>query len=250
MAQYPSAVATFSAKADGAGNKVQASHINSLQDEITAIEDGLLNGSAPINSSRITAPSLQVTNSTISSLTVGVLTVTAVNNLSVSSGSTLTTLNVTGGSTLATLNVTTPCDAVRATNNAVTDVANNTYTVLSFNTHTFQVGASALHSTATNSSRFYPQSSGLYTVVGNVLWSPGSTGVHQCSILVNSTIVIGQQQNDAANASAFMSQNVSAIYNFNVGDYVELRVYQNSGSTGSLSTNGAYTQAFSIAKLR
>lgn len=66
MASYPSAVKTFTTKSDGAGNKIFASHINDLQDEVTAIEDGILNGTAPITSSRVVAASLSVAgNSTI-----------------------------------------------------------------------------------------------------------------------------------------------------------------------------------------
>lgn len=66
MASYPGAVKTFTSKSDGAGNRIFAAHINDLQDEVTAIEDGLLNGTAPINSSRITAASVSVAgNSTV-----------------------------------------------------------------------------------------------------------------------------------------------------------------------------------------
>lgn len=72
MASYPTAVKTFTTKSDGAGNKVFASHINDLQDEVTAIEDGLLNGSAPVSCSRATAASLSVAGaSTVGSLSVG-----------------------------------------------------------------------------------------------------------------------------------------------------------------------------------
>lgn len=63
MATYPTGVAAFTTKNNG--DTIQPSHINGLQDEITAIEDGILNGTAPLNSSRVTAPSLQISgNST------------------------------------------------------------------------------------------------------------------------------------------------------------------------------------------
>lgn len=71
MASYPTSVKSYTTKSDGAGNKIFAAHINDLQDEVTAIEDGLLNGTAPVNSSRITAPSLQISGaSTLASLVV------------------------------------------------------------------------------------------------------------------------------------------------------------------------------------
>jgi len=75
-ASYPSAVKSFTTK--NTGDTIQASHIDDLQDEVTAIETGLLTGTARLNSS----------NSTLATL-------------SVTGGSTLLTLNVNGGSTFA-----------------------------------------------------------------------------------------------------------------------------------------------------
>lgn len=45
-ASYPSSVKTFTTKVDGAGNIISASHVNDIQDEVNAIEGGLLNGVA------------------------------------------------------------------------------------------------------------------------------------------------------------------------------------------------------------
>jgi hypothetical protein len=75
MASYPGSVKTFTTRS--AGQTIGSAHINELQDEVNAIESGLLNGTAPLNSS----------NSTMA-------------NLVVTGGSTLASLNVTGGSTL------------------------------------------------------------------------------------------------------------------------------------------------------
>lgn len=81
MASYPTTNKTFATRSNG--QVIDASHVNDLQDEVAAIEDGLLNGTARLNSS----------NSTVA-------------NLSVLGGSTLGTLSVSGGSTFASLRVT------------------------------------------------------------------------------------------------------------------------------------------------
>lgn len=95
MASYPTSVKTFTSKSDGAGNRIFASHINDIQDEVTAIEDGLLNGTAPVNSSRVTAASLSVAgNSTIA----GALQVNG--NLASSAGLSAATLNISGNSSV------------------------------------------------------------------------------------------------------------------------------------------------------
>ncbi len=70
MANYPGAVSSFSAKSDGAGNKIFASHVNGLQDEITAIEDALLNGIAhvlPVNAA-IKFPATQAASADVNTL--------------------------------------------------------------------------------------------------------------------------------------------------------------------------------------
>ena len=100
MAQYPSAVISFTSK--NSGDVIQPSHINTMQDEITAIEDGLLNGTAPLNSSRITAPASQITASTVTNLTATNSTAT---NLS-ATNSTTTNLSVTNSTVSGSINLT------------------------------------------------------------------------------------------------------------------------------------------------
>lgn len=43
-ASYPSATKSFSTKVDGAGNTIAADHVNAIQDEVVAIENGLRTG--------------------------------------------------------------------------------------------------------------------------------------------------------------------------------------------------------------
>lgn len=76
MASYPGAVKSFTTK--NAGDTIQPADVNDVQDEIAAMEAGLLNGTAPLNSSHSTLASLSVTG-----------------------GSSLASLQVSGNSTLA-----------------------------------------------------------------------------------------------------------------------------------------------------
>jgi hypothetical protein len=59
MASFPGAVKTFTTK--NPDDTIQPSHIDDLQDEVNAIEDGYLNGSARLNSSNSTLRALSVT---------------------------------------------------------------------------------------------------------------------------------------------------------------------------------------------
>lgn len=60
MANFPNSVTAFSAKQDGIGQIIAASHVNTIQDEVAAIEDGYLNGTARLNAGNSTVATLSV----------------------------------------------------------------------------------------------------------------------------------------------------------------------------------------------
>lgn len=101
MPSYPGSI--FAPAARSNGQTIDASHINDVQDEITAIEGGIRQGTAPLNSSNSTVANLSVAGgSTLLGLVV------SGGGVSITVGSTITgTLNITGGTTLATLQVNT-----------------------------------------------------------------------------------------------------------------------------------------------
>ena len=98
-ASYPGSVKTFATRATG--QTIDPSHVNDLQDEVNAIEAGLLNGTAPLNSSRSTLVALSVSgNSTLaSSITLG--TIPYVFPSSGGSTGTVLTCVSTSGSTMS-----------------------------------------------------------------------------------------------------------------------------------------------------
>ncbi len=253
MASYPNSVKTFGTKS--AGDTIQPAHVNDLQDEVAAIEDGLLNGTAPINSSRITAPSMQIGNATISSLTVTAFTFPAnstLTNLNVTGGSTLTTLNVTGGSTLADLNVLANPIAARLTNTADLNTANNSTTKLTFNSQVF--ASAGMHSTTTNPGRLIAPSSGVYLIAAGVSWNAAAStsGYRRVRILIDGSSIIAQDSRIGdGDGDGYTHQSVTAVYRFaSSGSYAEVEVKQNSGSTVSVKSVADFSPIFSMTKLR
>ena len=108
MANYPGSAPSFTAKS--AGQSIASAHINSLQDEVTAIGAGLLQGTAQLNSSNSTVASLSVLGQIVSAGRQNVTLSTGnTNNLAIdstatyiritanSSGSTLTGIQTAGG---------------------------------------------------------------------------------------------------------------------------------------------------------
>lgn len=246
MASYPNAVKSFTSK--NAGDTIQPSHINDLQDEIAAIEDGLLNGTAPINSSRITAPAAQISNATISSLTVSVLSLT---NLQ-TTNSTTVNLNVTGGSTMADLNVLANPIAARVTNTSDLNTASGSTTRLTFNSQVF--ASAGMHSTTTNPGRLIAPSSGVYLITAGVSWnaSASTSGYRRLRILIDgSSIVVQDSRTGDGDVDGNTYHSVATVYRFaSSGSYAEVEVKQNSGSTVSVRSVEDYSPIFAMTKLR
>lgn len=199
MATYPGGVKVFTTKSDGAGNKVFSAHINDLQDEVSAIEDGLLNATAPINSSHITAPSLQVNGDS--------------------------TLNVLRVSSLAHAPNQPAC---RLFSTAVQAQSSNSQVGVTFEGEAFDVGN--FHSTAANTDRvtIAAGSSGVYAVHGAVymLTLNQSAFLH---ITKNSSIEVSAFNTTPAGAN--LTFQVSGLLQCQGGDILRLEVQNGSAST-------------------
>lgn len=97
MANYPTSIPSFTNK--NPGQTIAAAHMNAVQEEIVAIGSGLLQGTAPLNSSNSTLANLSVTGgSTVAgSLGVGV-NLNVLGAASVGGNSTIAgSLTVSGG---------------------------------------------------------------------------------------------------------------------------------------------------------
>lgn len=221
-ASYPTSIKSFTTK--NTGDAIQAAHINDLQDEVAAIEQGLLGGTAPLNSS----------NSTLATL-------------SVTGGSTLATLQVGGNSTIAgTLTVTTiistsvspsaVTSACRVYSSAVTQYANaSSWTRLAMDVREYDLSSEYDSTTFT----FTPKSSGYYSVTARHRNLTGAIGIVYGGLWVNDTLVCwgvamaGAGQTDATPTLSWtghLSSGSAGAFNF--------RAY--AGST-TRSSSGYFT---------
>ena len=204
MASFPTSV--FAPATKNTGDVVQASHINQLQDEVTAIEDGYLNGTARLNAG----------------------------------ASTVATLSVTGASTFAgtavfTLPPTLPRWPVcKVTHDAVQQIADNAFTGLSWNTNV--VDSTGMHSTAVNSSRITLNSSGLWSVGVQTAWLGNTTPTHETRIHVNDDYVVAQASAAAFSLDPFVQTAAGLFYSTAANLYLTVQV-RNVGSTGRVNAH-------------
>lgn len=212
MPSYPTSV--FAPSAKSAGQTIQHTHVNDLQDEVVAIESGLRTGTAPLNSS----------------------------------GSTMTSLSVTGGSTFASRPVTPPPDAVRLGLDAVLEFAGTSTTAVSWTRQDIAINSS-MHSTTTNPTRVTPQSTGLYQCNAMVRFRATAGSGQEISIEDSSGAIIANAV--VSTATGVRGLAVSGLKRFDSvtgsTQWVRLVVYSNVSSNG-LSTIAGLTQ-FEVVKL-
>ena len=139
----------------------------------------------------------------------------------------------------------------RVYNNAAQNISNTTWTVLAFNSERFDTGGGAtsgLHHNSTNNSRFTIATAGVYTIWAGIEWQGNASGSFRIMrITLNGSTEIAHQSQPGAASGQRMS--LSTIWSFSATDYVEVYVYQNSGSTLSIPGNNNYSSEFAIAKL-
>jgi len=201
MASYPGAVKTFTTR--NAGDVIQPSHVNDLQDEVNAIEAGLLQGSAPLNSSNSTVASLSVTgNCTV----VGSIIAASQSRCELFQGSTFS-------------------------------LAAGTWGGIPFNTENINVGP--IHSTSVNSSRItFASNTGTYLFFGMVTFDAvASTALGGLRIVKNDTTDISGRSfgplDAAGGAGPTLNVTTMAVIT-STADYVSLYAFQGSASTLSI----------------
>lgn len=136
-----------------------------------------------------------------------------------------------------------PKPMCRVYNSASQNVATATDFVLSFNSERYDVGG--MHSTTTNTSRITIPSGGggVYHIGGSVNWNNTDTdGIRQLVILLNgATRLAVVEASGGVNGSMSV---VSCDYKLAASDYIELLVYQNSGSIIAVNSSGNYSPEF------
>lgn len=225
MASYPAAVWAPTTK--NPGDKIASAHIDDIQNEIIAIEDGLLNSKAPLNSSNATVNTLSVA---AGSTFVGSAVFSS--NVTLSTG----TLTIAPGKRFACV----------LSHSAIQNVNSAAATGLNFDTEISNNGA--LHSTVSNSSRILFPVLGTYLIGANVTWSAGSTAGSYRSLQVklnDLTNLPPAQQAPNPSAAQPSAQCVVTLYQpASTTEYATIIVQQDSGSTMSISTGAVGIRAF------
>ena len=172
-----------------------------------------------------------------SSVTITGGSVTGITDLAVADGGTGASTAAAARSNLGAM--ADAQDSVWAYNSANISIANNTETVLTFDSELFDTNG--IHSTSSNTSRLTCQTAGTYLIFGMMRFPANATGLRQAVIRLNGgTPAIGETTLPTAGAGAQTSVPIITIKALTVGDYVTLSVYQNSGGALNHEFAAAY----------
>ena len=107
-----------------------------------------------------------------------------------------------------------------------------------------------LHETATNSGRLKAPVPGKYYIFANITWeTPIGSGLWGLRLQLNGKTVIAEETLPNTAAPFRVSMSVGTRYALAAGDYVEVQVFQNSGSLLLIRHISATSPEFGMAKL-
>lgn len=132
----------------------------------------------------------------------------------------------------------------RVYNSANIAIANNTQTVVAYDTERYDTDA--LHSTATNTGRLTATRAGRYLIFTHILWAANATGQRGVRVRLNGTTDLGGVLNDAAGAGT-TRQTAMTIHNLSATDYVETLVFQDSGGNLNVTASANESPEFGMA---
>jgi hypothetical protein len=124
-------------------------------------------------------------------------------------------------------------------------LVNNAYTTITFNSE--RQDTSNYHDSTTNTSRLVAPVSGMYYVHGAVSLGTNSTGTRSIAFWKNGTTFVGADSRPASSTLNLLAGS-SQIY-LNAGDYLELQVFQDSGSAMTVSYNADFSPLFGMSLL-
>lgn len=130
----------------------------------------------------------------------------------------------------------------RIYNDANISIPNNSNTSLLFNQERYD--PDGMHSLVSNTERLTVNKAGRYLFIAHVDFSVHATGVRGVFLRVNATTIIGGQVMPAQ-GTLNATFSVSAIYDMAVGDWCDVRAYQDSGAALNVLVNANYSPEFS-----
>lgn len=139
-----------------------------------------------------------------------------------------------------------PSIGARVYNDAAISIPTTTITALTFNSERYD--DALFHDTSANTSRLTAPLDGRYSIGCSIRFADNSTGQRVVRITVNGTDVIAIDRDNYPYGIAQFTFNT--VYELSAGDYVEVEVYQNSGSALNIDVASNNSPEFWIQRVK
>lgn len=113
----------------------------------------------------------------------------------------------------------------RSTNQAVNS---GSVDKMAYNTEDYDTDT--IHDTGSNTERLTCRTAGKYWIYASIAWSAHASGRRYCDLYLNNTTDIARSSVPTVGGSDQTEMHVATEYELDVGDYIEVRVFQNSGA--------------------
>ena len=134
----------------------------------------------------------------------------------------------------------------RVYNNANINISTGTWTTLTYNSERWD--PQGMHSTVSNTGRLTAVRAGWYVITGSVEFAANTTGYRGILIRKDGGAVIGYELYPATQ-SGTTRLSVTTQYYLAAGEYVEYRVYQNSGGDLDVTSSVYYSPEFMMTRI-
>ncbi len=135
----------------------------------------------------------------------------------------------------------------RVYHNADQSIPNSSLTTLAFNSERYDTDN--IHSNITLNSRLTCKTAGKYLISASVGFDVNAVGNRSVRLTVNNSETICVQKANAVDPAGSLYLPLSSIDNMAVNDYVEVRVFQNSGGPLLLKSQANYTPEFMMQRI-
>lgn len=136
----------------------------------------------------------------------------------------------------------------RAKHDADQSVNHDTVTTIALNTEVFDTDG--MHDNVTNNSRLTAQTAGMYLIGGAIAWNTASaTGWRQARITMGTANTLLTFSNEDGSTSYNVTNVVLTTQALQVGEFVELAAYQNSGGAMNVLSVDPYTPVLWMVRL-
>tara|TARA_R110002020_G_scaffold105272_1_gene245702 strand:+ start:386 stop:1033 length:648 start_codon:yes stop_codon:yes gene_type:complete len=136
----------------------------------------------------------------------------------------------------------------RAYNNANISIANATTTAVALNAERWDTDT--MHDTSTNNSRITIKTAGVYVFDAQIRFADNTTGDRMIDIVHDGSTEIARAiWHGTAGTNTVDARNLTVVYNMAVDEYVEMKVWQNSGGALNIINTAQYGIEFTAARV-